>query len=72
MGCLNCLIALPSPVISSYSAKDVEEIASGVETLYRSGKFPLDRIYAKFCNYNRFKCSPTSLPSGDRSTASPF
>lgn len=54
MGCLNCLLALPSPVIASYSSQDVEEICNGIETLYRSGRFPIDKVYSKFCNYDRF------------------
>lgn len=54
MGCLNSLVALPPSFPSSYSARDLESIYGDIDRLYRTGKFPLDRVYTKFCGYDRF------------------
>ena len=54
MGCLNSLVALPPSFPSSYSAQDLESIYGDIDKLYRTGKFPLDRVYTKFCGYDRF------------------
>ena len=54
MGCLNSLVALPPSFPSSYSARDLESIHGDIDKLYRTGKFPLDRVYTKFCGYDRF------------------
>lgn len=54
IGSLNSLLSLPLALPSSFSAADIESIENDINTLYRSSKLPMERIYNKFCGYARF------------------
>ena len=54
VGSLNSLLSLPAALPSSFSAADIESIENDINTLYRSSRLPIERIYSKFRGYARF------------------
>lgn len=51
---MNCLLAFPSPIIQSYSGDDLTLLKQQINHVYQTSHIPVDRIYTKFQQYNRF------------------
>ena len=48
------MLALPTSLSSPFCSEDLESIRDDIDKLYRTSKFPMERVFNKFSGYDRF------------------